>query len=310
MSFLSRLYLCCAAAIALSIPTVTSAGPITEFTQTNLVSNLPGVAPIVDSNLRNPWGISSSPMSPFWVSDNATGLATLYDTTGTPVPLVVTIPNPGGGMSAPTGQLFNGTTTFNGDRFIFATEDGTVAGWRPALGTTAEILADNSPGGAVYKGITMATTANGTYLLAADFANNKIEVLPSTGAPALAGNFTDPTLPTGFAPFDIQNLNGQLYVTYAKKKPGTGDDQSGPGNGFVSVFDLNGNFQKRLVSNGPLNSPWGSRLLPPTSAAWAETCWSATSEMEQSTHSTRMACTWERWRMCKETRSSTMDFGD
>src|SRR6478672_10665379 len=153
-----------------------------SFTQTNLVSDIPGMAKTTDPNLANPWGVSFSSGSPFWISDNKTGLATLYDGAGDIIPLVVTVPPPG---AAPTGQVFNSSSSFNGDVFIFATEGGTITGWRGALGTTAEIL--SNPGtGSVYKGLAIGTTPNGTYLYAADFHNNSITVLPGTGAPSLS----------------------------------------------------------------------------------------------------------------------------
>lgn len=251
--FLGVASICCAAQVW--------GDSLGTFKQTNLVSNIPGLAANTDPNLVNPWGISESGASPFWVSDNGTGLATLYNSAGTPQSLVVTIPNPAGGTSAPTGQLFNGTGKFNADNFIFATENGTIAGWRGALGTTAETLFNSSASGAIYKGVTLATNAQGSYILAADFHNNSIDVFPSSGAGALPGKFVDPTLPTGFAPFNVQNINGQVFVTYAKQGPG-GDDASGPGNGFVSMFDANGNFVKRIASNGALNSPWGLAIAP------------------------------------------------
>lgn len=236
--------------------------PIGEYGQTNLVSNIPGLAAQTDPNLVNPWGVSASATSPFWVSDNGTGVTTLYNTAGIPQSLVVTIPNPAGGASAPTGQVFNGSGQFNNDNFIFATENGTIAGWRGALGTTAETLFNNSGSGAIYKGLALATTGQGTYLLAADFHNNKIDVFPSSGASVLPGNFVDPNLPAGYAPFNVQNIGGQVYVTYAKQDATGRDDVPGTGNGFISVFNLNGNFVKRLASNGSLNSPWGLALAP------------------------------------------------
>lgn len=250
-------------AVALAFCSNLFSAPVGIFKQTNLVSDIPGMAAVTDPNLVNPWGISSSPTSPFWVSDNGTGLATLYNTAGTPVPLVVTIPNPSGGTSAPTGQLFNGTSAFNSDLFIFASEDGAIAGWRGSLGTTAEILFDQSSAGAIYKGITLTTNANGnSYLLATDFHNNAINVFPSSGAPPLTGNFVDPNLPAGYAPFNIQQIGQQFYVTYAKQDATGHDDVAGAGFGYVNVFDLNGNFVKRLISNGALNSPWGLALAP------------------------------------------------
>jgi len=239
--------------------------PLGAYAETNLVSNIPGLALNTDPNLVNPWGISESGASPFWVSDNGAGVATLYNTAGVPQALKVTIPGPGGAASTPTGQVFNGTGQFNGDNFIFATENGTIAGWRNALGTTAETLFNGSVNGAVYKGLALSTNAQGSYLLAADFHNRRIDAFASSGAPSLAGNFVDPNLPAGYAPFNIQNIGGQLYVAYAKQDAEGRDDVPGAGNGFVSVFDANGNFVRRLVSNGALNSPWGFALAP---AGW------------------------------------------
>jgi uncharacterized protein (TIGR03118 family) len=229
-----------------------------SFTQTNLVSDIPGMAKTTDPNLVNPWGVSFSSGSPFWISDNGAGLATLYDGAGDIIPLVVTVPPPG---SAPTGQVFNSSSSFNGDIFIFATEGGTITGWRGALGTTAETLYNPGTEG-VYKGLTIGTTPNGTYLYATDFHNNSITVLPGIGAPSLSGTFTDPNLPAGYAPFNIQNIGGKLYVTYAVQDAAKHDDVSGPGHGIVDVFDLQGNFLQRLISNGPLNSPWGMAIAP------------------------------------------------
>jgi uncharacterized protein (TIGR03118 family) len=234
-------------------------GTADNFKQTNLVSDLPGVAKTTDPDLVNPWGVSFSSTSPFWVSANGSGLATLYNGAGDKLGLVVTVPPAG---STPTGQVFNATPNFNGDLFIFASENGTITGWRGALGTTAETLSSSTMDG-VYKGLAIGTTPSGTYLYATDFHNNQITVLPGTGAPALTGNFTDPTLPAGYAPFNIQNIGGKLYVTYAVQDAAGHDDVAGPGNGIVDVFDLQGNFLKRLISNGgPLNSPWGMAIAP------------------------------------------------
>ena len=231
------------------------------FAQTNLVSDIPGMATVTDPNLVNPWGIAESAGSPFWIADNGTGLTTLYQTNGTIVPLVVNLPG-AGGASAPTGAVFNGTGGFNNDPFIFATEDGVIDGWRGALGTTGETLLNHSTASSVFKGLALGTVAGNSYLYATDFHNGGITVLPNGAAPALTETFTDPTLPAGYAPFGIRNISGQLYVTYAKQDAAMHDDVSGPGNGFIDVFDLSGNFVKRLVSNGPLDSPWGLTLAP------------------------------------------------
>jgi uncharacterized protein (TIGR03118 family) len=233
-----------------------------DFAQTNLVSDLPGVAKFTDPQLVNPWGIAESPGSPFWIANNGTGVSTLYNTGGVKQGLVVTIPSATTGTSAPTGQIFNATTSFNGDAFIFASEDGAITGWRPALGTTAEVLVNGSANDSVYKGLANGSIGSSNYLYATDFHNDDVQVVAGTGAPALTGNFVDPTIPAGFAVFGIQNIGGELYVTYAKQDASKDDEVEGAGNGYIDVFDLEGNFIKRLVSNGPLDSPWGLTLAP------------------------------------------------
>ncbi|HEU5078226.1 MAG TPA: TIGR03118 family protein [Opitutaceae bacterium] len=251
-----RKYIFAPAILALGIASVCSAGTNT-FREIDLVSDISGRALRTDPNLVNPWGISAGPATPIWVSDAGKALATVYNTSGTPLPLVVSIP--GSPFSEPTGQVFNSTTAFNGDRFIFANTNGSISGWRGALGTTAEIISP-SDGGA-YTGLALGTIGSDSYLYAADFKNNKIDVVGSTGAPSLTGGFVDPMVPMGFAPFNVQNLAGQIYVTYAKVGD-DGEDEPGPGNGFVSVFDLNGNLLKRLATGGALNSPWGLAIAP------------------------------------------------
>jgi uncharacterized protein (TIGR03118 family) len=240
------------------------------FDQTNLVTNDPLAHPaqVTDPHLQNAWGISSSSASPFWVSDNSTGLATLYrvdpnTNATTVVSLVVTIPPVNNGT--PTGQVFNTGAAggaFNGDLFLFVSEDGTVSGWRNALGTTAEVLQLASTAN-VYKGTTEATINGHSYLYAANFRNGSIDVLKGDpAAPDLAGKFTDPGLPSGYVPFDIRLLGGKIYVTYALQDANKKDDVPGPGHGFVSVFDTQGNFIGRVASMGSLNSPWGLEIAP------------------------------------------------
>jgi uncharacterized protein (TIGR03118 family) len=246
------------------------------FVATNLVTDDQGAhaAQITDDHLVNAWGISSSGSSPFWVSSNTGHLSALYSvdpmTNSTAkVGLEVTIP----GEGSVTGQVFNPTSGFNSDRFLFVSEDGTISGWRSAFGTTgqvpAEVIATASPDNS-YKGVALATIGNNTYLYAANFKANTIDVLKgNAGAPDLTGKFTDPTLPAGYAPFNIQLLGGKLYVTYAVRNPITGDDVPGVGNGFVSVFDTEGNFLARVGSKGTLNSPWGLALAPASFGALA-----------------------------------------
>jgi uncharacterized protein (TIGR03118 family) len=241
-----------------------------SFSVTPLVTNnqAANAAQITDSHLVNAWGIAYSAPSPFWVSDNGTGLATLYNVNPitnvtTAQGLVVSIPGDG----SVTGQVFNSTAGFNGDRFLFVSEDGTISGWRGAIGTTAEVL--QSPSDANYKGAALATISGNTYLYAANFHSGAIDILKGTaGAPDLMGRLTDPGIPNGYAPFNIQLLGGKLYVTYALQGPGK-DEQAGPGLGFVSVFDTQGNFLGRVGSNGALNAPWGLAIAPASFGSFA-----------------------------------------
>lgn len=257
-----------------SAPVFLHADSIDSFAQQNLTSDLPGVANTLDSNLVNPWGISFPPGGPFWISDNGTGVTTPYNGLGQPFPatnpLVVTIPPPPGmsGPSAPSGQLFNPTSDFqlspgNPARFIFVTEDGTISGWNPTVSPTDAVLEVNNSASAIYKGVTLGNNGTGNFLYAANFHDSAVDVFNASFQQIhLSGSFTDPNLPQGYAPFNIQNIDGKLYVTYALQDAAHHDDVAGPGNGFVDVFDLNGNFLQRLVSNGPLNSPWGETLAP------------------------------------------------
>jgi uncharacterized protein (TIGR03118 family) len=267
------------AVLAVSLPSPRlSAGGSVQFEQIDLVSDIPGLAAHTDPNLVNPWGIASSATSPFWVANNGTGLSTLYNSGGTPQALVVTIPSASGPNtpSAPSGVVFSGGSSFEitpgrPARFLFATEDGTISGWNPGADATHALLqVNNSAAGAVYKGLATGNNGSGDFLYAANFSQGKIEVFDGNFQPAtLSGNFTDPNLPSGFAPFNVQNLNGKLYVTFAKLDAQGKDDAAGAGNGFVSVFDLNGNLERRLVSNGPLNSPWGLAIAPSTFGEFA-----------------------------------------
>lgn len=215
-----------------------------DFTETTLVTSA------TDPDLINPWGISFSATSPFWISDNGTGKATVYNTAGTKQGLVVSMPT---GSEPITGQVFNGTSSFHGDSFLFASENGTIAGWRGALGTTAEQVFSET--GAVYKGL--AISPGKDVLYAANFAQGTIDVFSGS---TRIGTFSDPTLPAGYAPFNVENLGGKLYVTFALSNGH--DDIAGAGHGFVDVFDPNAHTFTRLVSQGALNSPWGVAIAP------------------------------------------------
>jgi uncharacterized protein (TIGR03118 family) len=239
------------------------------YSQTDLVSDIPGVALLTDPNLVNPWGMSDSATSPWWVSDNGTGLSTLYSGTGAKIALTVTVPPPGGSppgtTSAPTGQVFNATSDFKvagaASNFIFTTEDGTISA--RTTGTTVTLEVDKSGSGAVYKGLALGNNGTANFLYAANFNSGQIDVFDTNYTQTnLAGSFTDPNLPAGYAPFDVANIGGFLYVTYALQDAAKHDDVAGPGNGYLDEFDMNGNFVKRLISQGPLNSPWGLALAP------------------------------------------------
>lgn len=250
------------------------------YQQTNLVSDLAGVAALQDTSLVNPWGIVHGPGTPFWISENGTGGTELFNgqgqlikvtTTGAPVVIPPPMGSQPGTLSAPTGVVFNGTTGFvvssasgsGAARFIFATEDGTISGWSPAAGRNSAVLkVDNSPG-AVYKGLAIGSTGGNTYLYATNFRAGRIDVFDSTYAPAtLDGSFTDPGLPRGYAPFGIANIGGNLIVTYAVQDAALHDDVAGPAHGVVDEYDTDGHLLARLVSHGRLNSPWGVALAP------------------------------------------------
>ena len=251
----------------------------TSYLVHDLVSDQPGVAPVTDPNLVNAWGISHSATSGFWVSSNGKDLSDVYagDVAGSALTksgLEVSITG-----GAPTGQVFNTTTSdfmipqpgpTAKALFIFASEAGEVTGWNPnvpAANSTTAVLGYQAPDGAVYKGIALANdSVNGNnYLYVADFHNDKIDVLDTHFAIAhLGGSFTDPNLPTGFAPFNVAAINGNLYVSYAKQDAAKHDDVAGAGNGFIDVYTTDGVLVNRLVSNGALNSPWGMVVAPAT----------------------------------------------
>jgi uncharacterized protein (TIGR03118 family) len=245
-----------------------------NYRQTNLVSDIPGFAQIQDPLLVNPWGTALSATSPFWTANNGTSTATLYggDVGGSPFtknPLNVTIPGTPAGL--PTGVVFSGSATdfsFTGGgstgpaRFIFSSISGNISAWKGGL-TSSVIVASKPFPANVYTGLAIGNNGTANFLYASNFGAKKIDVYDKNFASTtLAGNFTDPTLPADYSPFNIQNLGGKLYVEYAKVDPATGMDLAGPGNGYVTVFDTNGNFLGRLVSNGPLNSPWGAAIAP------------------------------------------------
>lgn len=245
----------------------------TSFTQINLDSDVPGLARVTDPNLVNPWGIAFSPTGAFWFGDNGTSVSDVVDGNGQLLPVVVSVPGANGSAGMPTGTVYNGSTGFriaaNGvsgpAHFLFATEDGTISAWNPQVDNAhAFIMIDNSAQGAEYKGLATAKGTDGkSYLYAADFGRGEIDVFDQNFAQVTtAGSFSDPNLPAGFAPFNVQNINGQLFVTYAKKDTTGDDDAPGPGNGFIDVFSPSGSLVERLASGGSLDSPWGMAVAP------------------------------------------------
>ncbi len=239
-----------------------------------LTSDIPNAAAFPDTNLVNPWGMSISPTGPWWISDNGTGLSTLYNGSGQPQALVVTIPSGSSGTGTPSGTVFNATGDFkiNGQvaAFLFSTEDGTISGWYG--GSTAFIAVNNSGSGAVYKGLAEASAAGANYLYATNFHAGTVEVYDKNFATHSFGSnaFVDTSIPSGYAPFNIQLIAGnKLVVTYAKQDAQRHDDVAGPGNGYVDVYDTSGNLQFRLVHNLFLNSPWGVAVAPQSFSGFA-----------------------------------------
>ncbi|HZP03888.1 MAG TPA: TIGR03118 family protein [Terracidiphilus sp.] len=272
---LARLVLRRVATIALAASAVPLCVSAQQYKQTNLVADQAGVtATSHDPNLVNPWGLSRSSTTPWWVSDNGTGLATLYDGSGGIKSLVVTIPTGDPNVSStgtPTGTLFNGTTGFvlnNGKpaAFLFVTEDGTVSGWNS--GPMAEIKV-NTKSASVFKGAAFASLpfpqgSQSTFLYVADFRKGHIQVYDSNfhHVPLFSELFRDEFLPRGYAPFNIQNIGGDLYVTFAKQDDKKHDEVDGAGLGFVDVFSPFG-FLLRRLQHGPwLNGPWAVAMAP------------------------------------------------
>jgi uncharacterized protein (TIGR03118 family) len=225
------------------------------YQQTNLASDVPGMAANTDANLKNPWGIAFGTTSPFWLANQVSGSSTLYDGSGVPQALVVTVPG-----GDPTGAVFNSTSDFplsTGGKavFMFATLNGNIAGWNAAAGTTAEVRVTTVD--AEYTGLALGNNGAGNFLYAAQ--DGGIDVFNSAFAPtALAGSFVDPGLPAGFTPYNVANIGGTLYVTYENETSG---------GGVIDKFDFNGNFVSRFTDNpdgGPLDSPWGVVLAPAT----------------------------------------------
>ena len=273
------------------VPTLTDANGIVH------------IAKFFDPHLLNPWGVATSPASPFWVSDNGAGVSTLHNTAGMPQALVVSIPAPAkplGNDGAPTGVVFNinggalggfkisgvttgGMSTTQSAVFLFSTEDGTILGWNPTVnpvgfdpakaGTYAIIAAH--PPGAIYKGLAIATDGSGaTRLYAPNFHAGTVDVFDSTfNLVNTPGGFVDTGLKRGYAPFNVVPIAGKLFVTYAVQDDDAEDDVPGMSHGIVNTFDLAGHFLQRFAQHGQLNSPWGVTLAPAGFGALGGAVW-------------------------------------
>jgi uncharacterized protein (TIGR03118 family) len=259
----------------------------TTFTQTNLISDgspQAGPARLTDPNLINPWGVAYSATGPFWISENNSGVSSIDSVTASGVtlnvipPVTIAPPTTDSGSAAPTGQVFNSLASTGAfmlqdgspASFLFATEDGTISGWNPAAGTQSIIAVNESANpadgneaqgvGAVYKGLALADTDNSPMLYAANFRHGTVDVYDQNFN--AVNSFTDTNLPAGYAPFNVQVLDGKLFVTFALQDDAKHDDVAGPGNGFVDEFDLQGHLLARVASGGPLDSPWGLAIAP------------------------------------------------
>jgi len=252
-----------------------SATSSNSYKQVNFVSDQHGKAPLRDRKLVNAWGLAFGPATPAWVADNGTEVSTLYrGGNGTEpvsrVPLVVTVPG-----GAPTGAVFNPTKDFfvhsGGAKgaavFLFATEDGTISGWSPVVPpppTSTHAQIGVTVPGAVYKGLTLVRVGHSNMLYAANFHAGTVDVFNhALKLQHVPGAFVDPNLPSGYVPFNVQQLSGRVYVTYAKKEtPDSLDEEHGAGLGLVDVYAKDGRLIKRLVSHGTLNAPWGLAIAP------------------------------------------------
>jgi uncharacterized protein (TIGR03118 family) len=284
--------------LAVGLSLLPAATKAQHYKQTNLVSDIQGMAPVFDANLKNPWGLTRSSTMPWWVGNNNSGTSTLYDGDGNPQNFfpnpddpknpkdlvnfitVPAAPKTSPPVGTPTGVVFNGSPTDflvagpgTHAIFIFVTEDGTISGWNPGVNATNAILKvdrsdKGSSDGAVYKGATSGEIGGKRFLYVANFRSGKVEVYDTNFKPVHLGNprdddaFDDDTVPRGFAPFNIQNIGGSLFVTYAQQNAARHDDVAGDGLGFVDIFSTTGKLEGRLEHGSWMNAPWGVVWTP------------------------------------------------
>ncbi|MDR5756215.1 TIGR03118 family protein [Caballeronia sp. LZ035] len=254
----------------------------TRFKASIVVSDGAIAAPHTDPHLKNSWGVAFNPNGFVWVANNGSQTATLYDGNGVVQSLVVSIPATANGPANPTGIVFNKGPDLTLARagksgvaaFLFAGEGGSITAWAPAVDTThAFTVVDSSASGAIYKGLALGTLPSGGHrLYATDFHNNRVDVFDGAFNRITApGGFRDTQIPAGFAPFGIQAIGAKIFVTYAKQDGDAEDDVPGAGQGFVDVFDLDGNLTQRFTANGPLNAPWGLAQAPGNFGTYSNT---------------------------------------
>jgi uncharacterized protein (TIGR03118 family) len=257
------------AAVLMALAPSALASGIGRYAQRNLVSDVSGRAELMDPDLVNAWGLAFGPSTPAWVANNGSDNSTLYSggVGGSPVtkvPLTVSIPG-----GAPTGMVFNGSDQFvihsgmssGPAAFLFDSEAGKITAWSPSVPPATQAQTVATVPGAIFKGLAIADTASGPQIYATDFHNRKVDVWDGNFMPVNApGAFTDPRIPARYAPFGIDEVNGDIVVTYAKQDKDAEDDVSGHGHGFVDVFGTDGKLLRRFASHGPLNSPWGISL--------------------------------------------------
>ena len=262
-----------------------------HYTQTNLVSSESGVAPVTDPQLINPWGISRGSGSPWWVSDQRTGLSTLYNGAGTKEALIVTIPpadpnNKNTPTGTPTGTIFNGSQTdfllapAKPALFLFSTNDGAIAGWNPTVAATLAVIVVKTTDGSSYTGLTSAFINGKSYLYAANFTKGRVDIYDNAFQPvklsidhpdrnasddddrSSENSFVDENLPRGYVPFNVQAIGNDIVVTYALHMEGARFETDGPGLGFVDIYSSTGRLLRRLEHGDWLNAPWGVALAP------------------------------------------------
>lgn len=235
--------------------------PNANYEQVNLVASTSGYNAVnIDTNLVNAWGMAISPSGSFWISSTEKNRTTVYDRTGLTLLLPITVAGEPTGVASNTSVDFLIPGTALVSKYIYVGEEGSVQSW--STGDAAVEVVDHSASGAVFKGVDIAKDDSKNFLYIANFSQGKIEVLDKNFNPVNDKLFVDPNLPVGFAPFNIKNIDGKLYVMYAKQSADKYDAVSGAGNGFVSIFNTDGTFVKRFASQGALNSPWGIAKAP------------------------------------------------